>query len=368
MKLRSAVIGFAHMHVVGLVEHFTATGAVEWAAFADLPQKKQSISTQRDTRRFNIDAVKTHTGVHKEYTDWRKLLDENQIELAICCAENARHGQVVCELLSRGIHVVVEKPMATTMADALAMADAARRSGAKLIVNWPSTWGPSVRLAQKMIADGAIGKPFRFHYRNGTSLGPFSYGQTLSDTEKGAEWWYDASLGGGAFWDYCCYGACLSSWLLDQGPVAAMAMRANFTSPFGDAEDFATITVRYADALSILEGSWATLASGVPSGPVVHGCEGTLVTMGDSVHIYKDRSGTEPTEIIKAPPLPQGRTNIGEEVIHHLKTGDPLHPTLDLAVNLRAMMILDAGYRSSISGKLEQAADYHYAVGKIDHV
>ena len=368
MKLRCAVIGFAHMHIVGLVEHFTATGAVEWAAFTDLPTKKESLSTQPDTRRSNLEAVKKHTGVSKTYTDYHQLLDENQIDLAICCTENARHSEVICDLLSRGIHVVVEKPMATSMAGALAIADAARRSGAKVIVNWPSTWSPAIRLAQKAVADGVIGKPFRFHFRNATSLGPFSYGQTLTDTEKGAEWWYDASLGGGAFWDYCCYGACLSSWVLGQAPVAAMALRANFTSPFGDAEDFATITVRYADAISILEGSWATLASGVPAGPVVHGSEGTLVTMGDCVHIYKDRNSTEPTQILQAPPLPKGRANIGEEVIHHLKTGDALHPTLALPVNLRAMMILDAGYRSSISGKLEGAADYHYAVGKVGHV
>ena len=368
MKLRCAVIGFAHMHIVGLVEKFTATDAVEWAAFADLPAKKEPLSMQRDTRRFNLEAVKTHTGVDKTYTDYRQLLAENQIGLAICCGENARHSEVICELLSRGIHVVVEKPMATTMAGALAIADAARRSGAKVIVNWPSTWSPGIRLAQKAVADGVIGKPFRFHYRNGSSLGPFSYGQTLPDMEKGAEWWYDASLGGGAFWDYCCYGACLSSWLLDQAPVAAMALRANFTSPFGDAEDFATITVRYAGAISILEGSWATLASGVPAGPVIHGSEGTLVTMGDCVHIYKDRSGAEPTQILQAPPLPKGRANIGEEVLHHLQTGDALHPTLDLPVNLRAMMILDAGYRSSVSGKLETAADHHYGVGVLNHV
>jgi len=365
MKLRSAVIGFAHVHTPGLVEQLTATNAVEWIAFADLPEKKASISLQEGTRRANIQACMQYAGNQKVYTDYHHLLSENKIDFALCCAENALHGKVIGDMLLRGVHVLVEKPMATSMADALAIADAARRGHAKIIVNWPSTWNCSIRLAHQLMMDGAIGKPFRFHFRNGTSLGPFSYGQDLSDTEKGAEWWYDASLGGGAYWDYCCYGACLSSWFLGKPPVAAMAMRANINSSFGDAEDFAAMLVRYPDAVSILEGSWVTLASGVPGGPVIHGSKGTLVTLNDRVHIYEDRYSMEPTQILMAPPLPEGRGNAGEEVIHHLKTGEPLHPTLDLPLNLQAMSVLDAGYRSSLSGKLETAANAHWAVGRI---
>ena len=51
--------------------------------------------------------------------------------------------------------------------------------------------------------------------------------------------------------------------------------------------------------------------------------------------------------------MPKGRATLGEEVIHHLDTGDPIHPTLDLDLNMRAMGILDAGLRSCESGKLE---------------
>ena len=365
MKIRAAVIGLAHVHAPSIVEEFTKTGAVEWTGLADLPANRAPLSSQPGTRLANIVEIKRLTGLKAEHDDYRKLLDDQKIELAICCAENARHGALISDLLSRGIHVVVEKPMATSMADALAMADAARRGKAKLIVNWPSTWSPSIRLAHKTVADGVIGKPLRFHYRNSSSLGPFSYGQSLSDEEKGAEWWYDASMGGGAFWDYCCYGACLSSWLIGKTPESATALRANFGSPFGDAEDYAAIFVRYDDAVSILEGSWVTLSSGVPAGPVVHGTEGTLVTMQDCVQIFRERYGADPSEIIKTAPLPVGRTNIGEETVSHLRGGEALHPTLDLPVNLRAMNILDAAYRSSVSGKLEQIAGEHYAVGKI---
>jgi hypothetical protein len=55
---------------------------------------------------------------------------------------------------------------------------------------------------------------------------------------------------------------------------------------------------------------------------------------------------------VEPEPLPQGRATIAEEIIHHLETGEPLHPTLQTALNLEVMAILDAGLRSAASGRL----------------
>jgi hypothetical protein len=45
---------------------------------------------------------------------------------------------------------------------------------------------------------------------------------------------------------------------------------------------------------------------------------------------------------------------VAKEAIHHFETGEPLHPTLTVPINIDAMAILDAGIRSAASGKLEQ--------------
>jgi flagellar hook-basal body protein len=84
-------------------------------------------------------------------------------------------------------------------------------------------------------------------------------------------------------------------------------------------------------------------------------------TDGNEVRVYDKRHTTTPSAVYHAEPLPENRNNIAKEFLHHLETGEPLHPTLDIETNLNAMMILDAGYRSSLSGKLEQASGYHYA-------
>jgi predicted dehydrogenase len=62
-------------------------------------------------------------------------------------------------------------------------------------------------------------------------------------------------------------------------------------------------------------------------------------------------------------PLPAGRATLAEEFVHHLETGEPLHPTLQLAHNLEVMAILDAGIRSAASGRQELVGDAAWYVG-----
>jgi predicted dehydrogenase len=155
----------------------------------------------------------------------------------------------------------------------------------------------------------------------------------------------------------------MSGWFLNDAPRAAYGLTANFDSPYADAEDYATITVRFPKAVAILEGSWTTVNSGVPNGPIIFGTEGTMVVRGNQIEIYKTRHTDKPDKVVTADPLPQGRENLGKEVIHHLDTGEALFPMLDMPLNLQSMSILDAGKRSSVSGKLELTNDGTWCIG-----
>ncbi|MCL4508148.1 MAG: hypothetical protein M1296_01325, partial [Chloroflexi bacterium] len=95
--------------------------------------------------------------------------------------------------------------------------------------------------------------------------------------EKGATWWYQAGTGGGALLDYCCYGACLSRWFIGVPALDACGLRVNLNSPYGDADDNAIISVRFPNAIALLEATWTTQDHGIPTGPIVYGETGTLV-------------------------------------------------------------------------------------------
>ena len=361
---RLGVLGFAHMHVNGLIGRFAELPNVEWVACADTAPAVPSISDQQGTRRANVRRAQVVTGIPKVYEDYREMMEKETFDIVISCPENARHGEAAEAIAAAGAYMITEKPMSASLSDALRMVRAATAAGVKAIVNWPVTWSPAIWKAKELIDQGVIGDVWEVKRRNGASLGPLEHGQHLTDAEKGAEWWHQDAPGGGALLDYCCYGACLARWLIGEPAVAVSGIKANVTSHYGDADDNAILTVRFPKALAILEGTWSTWHVGVPTGPIVYGTRGTLVVARRQVELYTTRGRSmEPDQVIEGDPLPEGRQTLGEEVIHHLETGEPLHFTLDMPFNLEAMAILDAGIRSAASGKVELVNDATWCIG-----
>jgi glucose-fructose oxidoreductase len=363
-KHRIGVIGFAHMHVNSLLDEFARVPGVEWVACADTRPTVPSISMKESTRGANLQRALKVTKVPRSYDDYRTMLEREKMDVVVFCPENARHGEVAEAIAAAGCHMVTEKPMAASLAEAQRMARAARDRKVELMINWPTTWSPAVRAAKGLLARGTIGDIWEVKWRNGASMGPLAYGtgaNEVTSAEKAAEWWHQAGPGGGALLDYCCYGACLSRWYIDQDPVSAFGIKVNVASPYGDAEDNAVIAVQFPRALAVLEATWTTWHTAVPQGPYIYGTRGTLVLdqvpkpgtdkPAPAVKVYTTRAyHGEPDRIEFGEPLPAGRASPAEEFLHHLDTGEPLHPTLQVEHNLAVMAILDAGIRSAATG------------------
>ncbi|MEI8219519.1 MAG: hypothetical protein RL022_2389 [Chloroflexota bacterium] len=374
-KLRVGVIGFAHMHINELMRQMHAQPGVEWVACADTVPNRPELVDAKNTRGWNKNAIALgELGIPKGYDDYREMLSKEQLDLVIFCPENSRHGEVAEAIAAHGAHMLTEKPMAASLSEALRMSRAAEAAGVSLIVNWPITWSAAVRTAHRVINEGLIGDVWQVKWRAG-SMGPLSHGSVhpgvdgtmveMTDTERGATWWHQADTGGGALLDYCCYGACLSRWFIGEPAVAANGMLANFRSHYGDADDNAVITVRFPHAIAILEATWTCLDHGVPTGPIIYGSTGTLVVDragGRQVLLLKRGRGSEPVEV-ELDHLPQGRETLGQEVMHHITTGEALHETLQMGFNLQAQAILDAGQRSAHSGKLELVNNGTWTIG-----
>lgn len=349
---RAAFIGFAHVHAPGFLAMFSQHPQVELAACADLPPSVPSVSGEQGTRGANLALAGDAYGM-KRYADAETLFSNEDIDIVISCAENAKHGEVVRMAAAHGCHCLLEKPMATNLQMAEDMVSRMRKAGKTLVINWPTTWDPSLRAAEALVRKGAVGRVLKFRYMNGASLGPFSYGQNLTDDEKAAEWWYRPEDGGGAFFDYCGYGCMLSTWLVGSRAVEATALKANLASPFSRADDNGMILARFPEAVATIEGTWSVVNGGARIPHIIYGSEGTMVVGGEAIEVYRSRFGYEPDERHDVPPLPDERDNAAKEMIHCLETGEALHPTLDVPLNLDAMALLDAGLRSARSGRLE---------------
>ena len=367
------ITGFAHMHINNVAALFARHPQVEMVACADTESLRPELRVAPYTREWNRRFALEEIGVARAYEDYRSMLEEEALDIVIVTAENARHAEVVEACAAAGVHVCVEKPMAASLSDALRMVRAVEASGTELVVNWPLTWSPAARKAKMLIDEGLIGRVLEVKWRAGHTgpLGPSAVHEGVSETavpmtgpERAATWWHQAAAGGGAMLDYCCYGALVSYWYIGQQAIGALGLKANLSSQWGDAEDNAVMVVRFPDAMALLEGSWTTLDHGVPTGPIVYGTTGTLVVdrRKESPVVRLER-GHGQTTYYDVDPLPEGREDIAQEFIHHLETGEPLHPTLEMWFNLDVMAILDAGIRSAATGKLELVDNATWCIG-----
>ena len=97
-------------------------------------------------------------GIPEVTTDWRSLADRDDVDAAVVATPNALHAEQSIAFLDAGKHVLVEKPMAVSLAECDAMIDAAARSGASLMVahNW--RFRDEVIAMRDRIASGALGE------------------------------------------------------------------------------------------------------------------------------------------------------------------------------------------------------------------
>jgi predicted dehydrogenase len=365
-RYRVGAIGFAHMHVNELVHQFIASGRADIVACADTRPRTPSLTTVEGSRRANLQRALGSPGNPRAYEDYEELLRQEQPDIVIMCPENARHGEVAAAAARHGAHIVTEKPMAARLDEARSMALTAEKAKVAIAVNWPITWIPALRKLKQLIDAGEIGDVFELKWRNGESLGPLAHGSThpgatvisgmVSEEEKASEWWHQSETGGGAVLDYCCYGACFASWLMPTAPTSVQCLTTNLANRFGDAEDNAAMLLNFPSAMAILEASWTTIHPGVPHGPILYGSRGTIVFDKGEVHVYRQKGARTPDRIETGDPLPRGRATIAEEFMHHLETGEPLHETLSVPLNLAAMAILDAGIKSAEKGAAEPVA------------
>jgi predicted dehydrogenase len=361
-KYRVGIIGFAHMHINNLVQVFNSHPQVEWVACADTVPLNPELRTAPYTRTWNLEQTRKLIGKVSEYSDYHSMLEDEDLDIAIVAAENAQHGDVIEACAGAGVHACIEKPMASTLAEALRMARACQAAGTALIINWPTTWYPDTRKMKALIDEGVIGRVLEVRWRAGHTgpLGPANRHPgveqetaPMSGVERGVTWWHQAAAGGGAMLDYCCYGTMFSRWFINEQATAAMGMKANLDSSYGNAEDNAAMLVRFPSAMAVLQGSWTTWDPGAAAGLIVYGTGGTLVMDYHGGGKVRLERGQGDTSLIDCPPLPTGLEDPAKELIHHLETGEAVHTTLEVGFNLEAMAILDAGVRSAASGKME---------------
>src|SRR4051812_46818045 len=93
-------------------------------------------------------------------TDWRRLLERDDVDLVDVCTPGDTHAEIAIAALAAGKHVLCEKPLANTVAEAEAMAEAAARAaaaGVRSMVGFTYRRVPAIGLARRLVAEGRLG-------------------------------------------------------------------------------------------------------------------------------------------------------------------------------------------------------------------
>ena len=188
------------------------------------------------------------------YKDLGKMLDETKPEVVVAYGSIKDHLAVVEACAPRHIHVMVEKPLATTVKEALRMQELARKYGILVLTNYETSWYAANHHAKAMVDAGEIGEVFRINVYDGHQ-GPFEIGCAPRFTD----WLCDPVLnGGGAVKDFGCYGANIATWLLGgTAPVSVSAKLQQIKKDkYPNVDDDATIMVEYPGVTVQIMASW----------------------------------------------------------------------------------------------------------------
>ncbi len=164
------------------------------------------------------------------------------------------HLSIVEACAPKGIHVMVEKPLAVSLEHAKKMAALAKKYNIVLLTNYETSWYPTNLRAYELYKEGTIGGLRKVIVRDGHK-GP----KKIGVSPEFLNFLTDPKLnGGGAIMDFGCYGANLMTWLQDgKRPVSVTAVTQQLQAENNPkVDDDATIILTYDHAMAILEPSW----------------------------------------------------------------------------------------------------------------
>ena len=241
--LRVGVAGLTHDHVHNIMHQYKK-GEVIIAGIAESDPQL----VQRYKKSYQLpDSL--------FYNSLPELLQHTHPDAVLAYNAISEHLGVVEICAPKGISVMVEKPLATTVKDAERIAALAQQYHIWVLTNYETTWYNTNQQIYEMVNNQhAIGDTRKMIVHDGHQ-GP----KEIGCSPDFLNWLTDpVKNGGGALRDFGCYGANLMTWLMQgKAPIAVTAVTHHIKpSIYPKVDDDATILLEYADATGIIEASW----------------------------------------------------------------------------------------------------------------
>jgi glucose-fructose oxidoreductase len=241
--LRVAIVGLVHGHVRGFLGPALKRSDIQIVGIAEPDQQL----AQRYAQEFNLNAELL-------YRDLEQMLTTVRPQALLVYTDTRDHRRVVETAARHRIPVMMEKPLAVSVEDALAIKHAADAAHIVVLVNYETTWYASNAAAYQLVRDGALGDIRKVVVHDGHQ-GP----KEIGVPPEFLSWLTDPQRNGaGALFDFGCYGADLMTWLMQGAvPITVTAVTQQMKpETYPHVDDEATVILTYAKAQAILQASW----------------------------------------------------------------------------------------------------------------
>jgi predicted dehydrogenase len=333
--LRVVMAGLAHGHADGFLTRAKDRNDIQIVGVAEL-----------DRRIFDRYAAKFALDPSLYHADLDEMLTATHPQAVLVYTNTYDHRRALETCAKHGVPVMMEKPLAVSIEDARAMERAAHAAKIQVLVNYETTWYRSNHAVYDLVHQNAIGEIRKVVAHDGHQ-GPAK----INVQPEFFAWLNDPKLnGGGALFDFGCYGADLMTWLMDgRAPDTVTAVTQHFQpSVYTHVDDEATIVLTYPTSQAIFQASWNWPFD--RKDMEVYGESGYAITVKrDNLRLRLPKQDAE--EIVSAKPVPAPMDDsisyLRAVVLENLKPEGPS----SLETNLVVTEILDSARKSAATGK-----------------
>ncbi len=345
--LRLVGINFDHMHMGDLLRGAMDHAGVEivglWHTDRNQPEEVC------ETLKLSTDLI---------FDDLDDCMRTGKPDFAVLCSSTATHADYTEKLADYGVHVLVEKPFATSLQEADRMTAAMKASGKKFAINWPLAWVPAHRTTKRLIDQGVIGDPIEVHYYDG-NRGPLSHKMDKIERtpeeqleEKIHSWFYKADQGGGSLLDYLGYGTTLGTWFNNgKKPIEVTCM--TWATEGLEVDEHSVTIARYAQGLSKFETRWGTFSDPWTHQPqpkcgfVIKGTQGTIASYDYEPTIRVQTVDNPEGSDIPVDSLTSPWTGPIEYFVHCIDHDQPIEGPLSPTICRIGQQIVDTAFASA---------------------
>lgn len=241
--LRVGVVGLTHSHVHWILGR-EDRGDIEIVGIAE--PNRELAARYAKQHGFSMDLV---------FSSLEEMLDKAKPTAVTAFNSTYQHLETVQVCAPRGIHVMVEKPLAVSSKHAQQMAALARKHKIHLLTNYETTWYATNHKAYAMVNEEKAIGPIRKIVIHDGHQGP----KEIGVNQEFLDWLTDpVQNGGGAVTDFGCYGANLMTWLMKGQRPSTISATLQTIKPaiYPKVDDEATIVLTYPQAQGIIQASW----------------------------------------------------------------------------------------------------------------